>query len=161
MSLLGIDSVCHLICTNEFKSSIISIPSPFNQNQIMDLSITRDANTENNVSLVNGSPYINLNVYLKGIVASAEYKLDLADKNNIEIIEKYASSFIRNKILNYLYSTSKEYHTDIAGFGRFLAYDYLTVDEYSKINWPHLYSNSFFNVNVKFDIINGYLLVKN
>lgn len=155
------DSICHLICTNEFESSIISIPSPFNQNQIIDLSVTRLANTKNNVSLINGSPYIDINVKLKGWVASSEYNLDLTDKNNIKIIEKYASSFLKDKILDYLYSTSKKYHTDIAGFGKFLAYDYLTVEEYKKINWPQLYSNSFFNVNVNIDIVNGYLLVQN
>lgn len=155
------DSVCHLMCTNAFKSSIISIPSPFNQNQIMDLSISCCANTQNHVSLINGSPYIEVDVKLRGVVASSEYKLDLTDRNNVELIEKYASSFMKEKIINYLYSTAKDYHTDIVGFGRFLAYDFLTVDEYKKIDWPHLYSDSFFNVNVDVDIVNGYLLVQN
>ena len=155
------DSICHLMCTNTFESSIISIPSPFNQNQIMDVSISRYANTHNNVSLINGSPYIEVNVKLKGAVASSEYKLNLTDRNNVETIEKYVSSFIENKIMDYLYATSKEYHTDIAGFGKFIAHDFLTVDEYEKLNWPHLYPDSFFKVNVEVDIVNGYLLVQN
>ena len=160
-SLLGMNSICHLMCTNMFESSIISVPSPFNKNQIMDLSVQTCRNTQNDVSLVNGSPYINVDVSLRALVASSEYGLDLTNRNNVDLIEKYASSYIKNKILDYLYTTSKNYHTDIAGFGKFLAYNYLTVDEYEKLNWPHLYSDSFFNVNVDIDVVNSYLLVQN
>ena len=114
--LAAMDSICHLFCTSKFKSSIISIPSPFNQNQIIDLYIQSSGNTEKNVAIVNGSPYININVKLHGYVLSSENNIDLTDKNNIEEIEKYASSYLENKILDYLYSTSKNFHTDIVGF---------------------------------------------
>ena len=159
--LTGMDSICHLICTNKFESTIISIPSPFNQNQIIDLSIENFKQTQINVSLANDSPYILVDVNLKGVVDSAEYMLDLTDEDNVKLIEEYASSYLENKILNYLYSTAKKYYTDIVGFGRYLAYSYITDDEYLKLNWPHLYLDSFFNCHVDIDILNGNLLVHN
>ena len=149
------------MCTNAFKSSTISIPSPFNQNQIMDLSVQRNRNTKNTVSIINGSPYINVDISLKAVVSSSEKNLDLTQRDNVELIEKYASSYIKEKILDYLYSTSKDYHTDIVDFGKFIAYDYLTVSEFRELDWPHLYPDSFFNCNVDVDVVNGYLLVQN
>lgn len=159
--LTGMDSICHLICTNKFKSTIISIPSPFNEHEIMDLYVQAGGSTKNNVSIINGSPYIKVSVKLKASVASSEYELDLTQKENLELIEKYASSYIKEKILDYLYATSKSYHSDIADFGRFLALDFLTVDEFMKIDWAHLYPDSFFDVDVTVKAISGYLLVQN
>ena len=158
--LTGIDSICHLLCTNKFNSSIISIPSPFNQNQILDISISQSKKTKKNIELIN-SPYITLDVYLQGIVVSSENKLNLTNENDIKTIEKYVSSYMENKILDYLYATSKKYHTDIDSFGKSIAYKFLTVEDYSKLNWPHMYVDSFFHVNVNTQIINGSLLVQN
>ena len=155
------DSICHLMCTNKFKSTIISIPSPFNQNEILDLSVQACRSTKNNVSIINGAPYIKVNINLKASVASSEYGLDLTQKENLELIEEYASSYIKEKVLDYLYTTSKKYHSDIADFGRFLGADFLTVDEFRKLDWAHLYPDSFFDVDVKVNVISGYLLVQN
>ncbi len=154
------DSICHLICTNSFKSTTLSIPSPFIQNQILDLNIQNDGSSKVNVSLLNGSPYINIDVNLKATVDSAEFNLDLSDNENLLLINKYASSLVKHNILDYLYKTSKDYHSDIAGFGKYLASSFSTIDEFKNIDWPNLYSDSFFNVNLNVDVITGYLLVQ-
>ena len=159
--LTGMDSICHLICTNEFGSSIISIPSPFNENEIMDLSVQKGNKTQCDVSIINGSPYIKINANLRASVASSENNLDLTKKENLDLVEKYASSYLEEKMLNYLYKTSKDFHTDIVDFGKFLAYDFLTVDEFRKLNWPELYSDSFFDVDFKIDVVSGQLLIQN
>ena len=155
------DSLCHLICTNNFKSSIISIPSPFRQNQIIDLFIEPSENTKIAVSIINGTPYIEVNAKLKATVASSSDNLNLTEKENIELIEQYASSYMQNKLLEYLYTTSKNFHSDIACFGKYIASYFLTIEDFENLNWPHLYSDSFFNANVKINVVNGALLVQN
>lgn len=159
--LNGINSVCHLLCTNEFKNSTISIPSPFNQGEIMDIFIQSDKSNNIDVSILNGSPYINLTVYLLSYVDSMEYGLDLTSSENVSLIEEYASSYLKSKLLDYLYSTSKEFHADIADFGKYSAVNYLTVADWEKLDWKRIYSDSFFNVDVKIKVKNGNLLVRN
>lgn len=157
--LAGMDSVCHLMCTNEFDSSLITIPSPFHQDGILDLSIQKKGRTDINVSLVNGSPYIKIKVPIKATVSSMEVGLDLSSAENIKLIEEYSASYLKEKLLSYLYKTSKEFHSDIAGFGKSLSIDYLTTDQWQNINWLDLYADSIFDVEVSVDISTSYLLI--
>lgn len=159
--LAGIDSVCHLMCTNKFNSSTISFPSPFNQNSIMDLSIQENGKADIDVHLLNGSPYIKIKVPLLATVASMEYKLNLSSSENIIAIENYAASYLKEKMLNYLYATSKNYHCDIANFGKYLTPMYLTKEDWEKVDWLHLYADSVFDVEIEVQVKSSYLLVTN
>lgn len=159
--LTGIDSVCHLMCTNEFDSSVISIPSPFSQNEIIDLSIQEDGLTEKKVSIVNGSPYIDIKIPLTATVSSMGSSLDLNSSENLNALENYAASYLKEKVLHYLYQTSKEYRSDIAGFGRSLSSQYLTMEDLEKVNWLDLYADSIFNVEIGIHVKSSYILVKN
>ncbi len=157
----ALDSMCHLMCTNEFQTSTISIPSPFNQGEIMDIFIQADKKNNIDVSIINGSPYITINIYLLSYISSMEYGLDLTSSENINLIEQYASSYLESKISEYLYSTAKDFHSDIADLGKYSAPNYFTVTDWEKLEWKKLYSDSFFNVNVEVKVKNGNLLVRN
>ncbi len=159
--LTGMDSICHLICTGDFESTEISIPSPFNQNSIINLSVYENGSSNISVFLVNGSPLIKIKVPLTASVSSMEHGLDLSENENIKILESYASSYMKEKILNYLYKTSKNYHSDIVDFGKHLLPNYLTMNETENIDWLHLYSDSTFSVEVDIHIKGSYILIKN
>ena len=107
------DSICHLMCSNKFKFTTLSVPSPFVQNQIIDLHVQSNEITTTQVSIINGSPYISVDINLKATVESSEFGLDLSNSKNLQLISDSASSFIKNNILDYLYKTSKDFHSDI------------------------------------------------
>lgn len=155
------DSICHLMCTNEFNSTTITIPSPFDQNEFIDLSVQENGRTDINVSLVNGSPYIKIKIPLVASIKSMEFGLDLNSNENISILESYTVSYLKDKILSYLYKTSKDYHADIAGFGESLTSKYLTMQDWENENWLRLYIDSTFDVDVSVDIKNSYILIGN
>lgn len=159
--LTGIESLCHLLVTNKFKSSSITIPSPFEQNGIIDLSITRNKNTSNTVQLVNGYPYIKCSINIDGAVLSASNDFDFTKEDNLRILEEYAKSYLQEKIASYLYKTSKEFNADIVGFGRQLSKNYLTLSEFDELNWLNLYKDSFFEVDVTVNVRSSQLIVKN
>ena len=159
--LNAIESLFHLICTNEFDSSVISVPSPFNQNGIIDLSLHENGKTNVDVSILNGSPYINIHVSLLAYVLSMEDNLDLTNEKNISALEDNAISYIKENLLDYLYRTSNEFHSDIADFGKYELMDYLTIEDWEKLDWLSLYANSTFHVEVSFEIKSPYLLIKN
>ena len=159
--LTGIETVCHLMFTNSFHHTVLSIPNPFVENGFIDLSLLKKDNMSKEVKLINGSPYIKGKVSLIGNIVSMDIGLDFSSSENIEILEEYASNYLKEHLLNYLYKTSKDFGTDIVGFGRILLKKYWTFEEWEKIDWLKLYKDSFFDVEIDLDIKNSNLLLKN
>lgn len=156
----GFETMCHLICSNKFGSSVISIPSPFEENGIIDLSISKNSATKREVELVNGSPYITCDISLNATVLSMGNEIDVSTNENIAIISEYANSYLEEKILDYLYKTAKQLHADIDCFGKHLYADYLTIEEFEKIGWLEIYQDSYFDVHVDVTVKSSNLLIK-
>lgn len=156
--LTAVETICHLIVTNQLEECIFSIPSPFNEDFSIDLFITPDRSTKNKVKIVNGSPYISTDVKLNARILSATKNSNYFEGNNLETIEEYAVSYVKSELENYLYKTSKNYKSDIALFGRYAVGNFKTWDEWMAYDWLDNYSNSFFNVKVDVDVISSYLI---
>ncbi len=156
--LTAIETVCHLIITNELEECIISIPSPFDSDSVIDLYVNIQKNTKNKVEIINGSPYISCDVKLDARILSADENSNYFEKENLELIKAYANSYMKNQIENYLYKTSKNYKSDIVKFGKYAVHNFLTWQDWLDYNWCGNYENSFFNVDVNVDIISSYLI---
>lgn len=152
--LTGMESLCHLLIVNKFKSATISIPSPFNSDSIINLYLTTPKDSESSVELVNGTPYITCNVSVTGNITALDENLDYSTEENLKLIEDYTNSYLEQNILSYLYKTSKEYNCDIANFGRHVIGNYLTWNDWIESDWLYNYQNSFFSVNVNSNIRN-------
>lgn len=158
--LNGLESICHLIVTNKMENCMITIPSPFEPNGIINLQLQLSKNTQNNVNVSNGSPLISCSVYLEGNIISSSNNVDYSSKENLELIEKYANAYIEGLISQYLYKTSKEFQSDIVGFGKYLRDGYLTWEDWEKYDWLSKYQNSFFDVTVKTSVKAGELFLR-
>jgi len=157
--LNGIETICHLIVTNELETCTITIPSPFSTVDSIDLYVELENKTQNKVKLVNGAPYITTKVHLYSRVLSVNKNSDYLTEENIKKIEEYTNSYIESNISQYLYKTSKKYNTDIAGFGKYVIHNFLYWDEWQQYNWLNNYSNAFFNVDVTTNLRSGYLIM--
>lgn len=144
--------------TNELEECIFSIPSPFDEDVSIDIYITPDRNTKNDVKIVNGAPYISTDVKLNARILSATKNSNYFEKDNLELIEDYANSYIKSELEKYLYKTSKDYKSDIALFGKHAVKYFNTWEEWMEYDWLDNYSNSFFNVNVDVNVISSYLI---
>lgn len=152
MKLIGelnaIESVCYLILTNQLDRCIISIPSPFNPNESIDLLFKINNSSKNKVKIINSTPYITCNIELKASIHSFSGNIDYTAAENINTIEEYASSYMKAKISDFLYKTAKVYHSDITGFGHYITPKYSTINKLKESHWKDNYKNSFFDVNV-------------
>ena len=92
---------------NEMEECIISIPSPFDEDAVIDLYVTLDNNTKNDVKIVNGSPYISTKVDLNSKILSSEKNSNYFEEDNLKLIEEYATSYMKSQIESYLYKISK------------------------------------------------------
>ena len=153
----SIETLSHLIITNKLDNAIITIPNPFDLNTNISLAVRYNSKTKHSVELINGSPFITCDIDLAANVTSMDYNIDLTQDKNLIIIENYLKSYITNTITQYLYKTSKELKSDIAGFGKYVIPNYLTWKNWINSDWLNNYQNSFFKVNAKVNVESGYL----
>ena len=157
--LNGLESICHLIMSNKLKNAQIRIPSPIENLDYIDLYLELDDKTRSSVYLTNSTPYIKSNVKITAKMQSMNRDIDLNDKEVTSKIEKAAEDFLKEKLYNYLYKTSKELNSDIDEFGLYALKYFTTQDEWKSYNWLHHYQDAFFNVDVHINLRSSYLLV--
>ncbi len=155
--LTGLDSICHVIVNNELDKCTLSVPSPFESGKYVDIALTSSKRPKCNVDLKDSSPVINIDVYLIGYGLSLNENTSYDNEESLESIQNSAEAYLKEQIEHYLYKTSKEFNSDISGFGKYAMKNYLTIDEWDKSNWLENYKNSTFNVNVDLTIKSGHM----
>ena len=97
-------------------------------------------------------------MYLTGRILTYD-----ADSNYIEgsyytAIENSAEKYMTSQISSYLNKISKVYKSDIVGFGKFAAKNFLTQNDWNNYDWRSNFKNAFFDVDVNVIVASGYLL---
>ena len=71
-TLETLDSISHLFVANEIKTCILTLDSPFKSDEKVDMEITKlYKHTSFDISLINNSPFIEIDVYPKCYVKSS------------------------------------------------------------------------------------------
>ncbi|MBR3673542.1 MAG: Ger(x)C family spore germination protein [Clostridia bacterium] len=153
--LSGFETVCFLLISDKIEICTISVPSPFETNAEIDLSIRKSKKPKIDVELINGSPYITVDLYLEAHGLTLNETIDYTSISDTELLENSANKFLESEITNFLYKTSSKFNSDIFGFGKHVLSKYLTWEEWENSNWNNNYKNSFFKVNVHVSIISG------
>lgn len=156
--LSTLESICHLLIDNNIDSFLISVKNPISNNSYIDLSMSQSQNTKIDVSIVNGSIYISLELFVSGKVLTLDENFSYKDNSVLTSIEKVSNSYLENVLLSYLYKTSKEYKSDIDGFGKYALKSFLTDQEWQNFNWHSKYKDAIFNVTVNTNIESSMLL---
>ncbi len=158
--LNGIETIAHLLLTDQLNDCTVNVSDPFNENSVITLSINEQKTPQNRVRMVNNSPYIESKIYLNANILSLNNNSDYSDDENLKILGKYVDSYIKSHVESYLYKTSKELNSDIIGFGRKTWIYSLDLNNWSKRNWLDNYKNSIFNVQVYTNVKNSFLILK-
>lgn len=156
--LTAMECLCHLIITNDIKECILSIPNPFSEDSIIDLYVTTEKKTKNDVKIINGSPFIETKIRLNAKILSNQEGSNYFSEENLKLVEEYANSYITSQLENYLYKVSKEFGTDIDLFGKHAVKYFPTWNKWIDYNWLDNFSNSFFKIDAKIDVVSSYLI---
>lgn len=157
-NLSGIETVCHFILTNELDTCSISVPSPFEDGNTLDLFIALNQKPKTKVILTNGSPFVKTQISLVAKILSFNNSTSNLTSDLIKQVEESAQSYLTDQIYQYLYKTSTEFKSDISGFGKFARKNFVTLQDWDSYNWLSNYSSSTFQVDLDFSIKSGYLL---
>lgn len=155
-----LQTIAQLMITNELNACMISIKSPFQEDEFIDLNLKKCTSSLIDVDLINHTPYITIDISIKGSINSSGEAFDYTLPENIALVEKAANKYLETLIKEYLYTISKEYNSDVVGFGGILASKFLTNDEYDKIEWNDVFKDSFFKVDVDTHITSSHLFNK-
>lgn len=143
-----IDSICYSIILSKLENCILTIQNPFIEGEELDVQVKLRNNSDIYVDLVNGTPYIKIDIYIESALANTYFDFDYTSDENIKILENATSKYLEELILNYLYEISHTLNTDICGFKNRLANNYLTTEEFEKVNWEKIFKYSYFEINV-------------
>lgn len=152
--------ISHLLLTNKLTTSTVTIPSPFKEDDKIDLTIRRKKPTQVSVNLVNNSPYIESDIYITADIVTANANSDYSSTENLKKLEYNLNKYIEKIIYEYLDITSKEYSCDTVSFGERLSTKYSTLDEFKKVHWSSIYKDSFFNVRAHCEVVSSNLITK-
>lgn len=158
--LNGMETICHHMISSTLNSCIINIPSPFDENKIISLRVRLVKDTKNKAKLVNSSAYITSNMSLEARILTMGENSKYLNTEELEDLEKALNSYLTDKIYDYLYKVSKEFNSDIDGFGKHLVQNFQTTKEWEDFNWLENFKNSFFDVTVHATIKSGYILME-
>jgi len=140
------------------EECILSIPSPFDEESVIDLYVTLGEETKNDVKIINGSPLISTKIKLDAKILSSDRNSNYFEEENLSLIEEYANSYINAKLENYLYKVSKELDSDIDLFGRYAVKYFPTWDKWIDYDWLNSYKNAFFKIDASVNVISSYLI---
>lgn len=155
-----INSIAHLATTNKLNTCIVTIDSPFYENEKIDLELNLYKDTEISVDIINGSPFISVQIYPEGTIKSSGSTFNYIDNNEIETLEKATNAYLENIFKEYFYNISKEYNADIVGFKSICQSTILTKEEFNKIHWDDIFQDSFFDVTINTKINSSNLFNK-
>ena len=156
--LTAIETMLHLILTDNFESGIITLNHPLKENSTIDIALYSHKKTNIDAKLINGSPFATIEVFLNSRLLSVDKNSGDFDADEIKELESLINSYLENAILNYLYKTSKEFESDIDGIGQSLLTKFKNSKEWNNYNWPQNYKNTFFKAHVNTNIKSSFLL---
>lgn len=155
--LNSIETLCHMIVSNKLKNATINVPNPYDNKNNISLYISFSKKTKKSVEIINDYPYISCDISIKGYVMNLDDTLDLTNGEVVQKINESATAYLKYCVLSYLYKTAKDFHSDIDGFGSHLIYKYPSTKEWENSDWLNNYENSFFDVNVDFNVLSAQL----
>lgn len=154
------ETIAFLNMRNAVDRFLISVPDPFNHNNYIDIYVTPLKSRKVDIDTSSSTPYINVNCYFSArIYSMAENSKYLSD-DVLAAISNSCNSYLENIISDYLYKTSKNFKSDVNGFGNNATKNFLTTKDFENYNWNENYKNAFFKVNVDTSVKSGMLITE-
>lgn len=158
--LNAIETISLLSIRNDLNEFLISIPDPLNENQYLDIYLTPTASTDVKVDTSNGSPYIKVKFRFAGRIYSMAENSKYLEPDVLEEISNACNSYLESIFSDYLYKTSKEFKSDINGFGKSALTNFFTTQDFENYDWLENYKDAFFDVSVDTLVKSGMLITE-
>lgn len=144
-TLTNYEVLAHSIMTNSLQAVNFDLGET-------TVAISQRKRPQIKLNMVDGIPHIDITVLLDARLLYSGDNIDYLQGEQKKDLQNKLEKEFKNIITTYLEKTSKEFKSDIVGFGKILKGNYLTIEELEKIDWLNIYENSIFNLKVKFNV---------
>lgn len=114
--------------------------------------VTREKASNTKVKIINNKPQIDINLKLKVDVQAVQSDNDYDDPQKAVQLKKAYEDYINDSANKLLRKITKDYKSDIFGFGEFAKRNYKTIYEWEQAKWPQIFEQSEYNLNVELGI---------
>lgn len=160
--LTAVESICHLLITNELDSCIISIDNPVSEesNEKMELNIFPLKDSDVKVDIKDDKPYISIKLSLKADIMTLDEDINYETEEVSSKISNATKEYMKEQINNYLNKISKEYNVDIDHFCTKGPAHFATISEWEDFKWDEKFKDAVFDVDIDIDALSTMLITK-
>ena len=159
--LSTIETLCYSLIKDEVDNFIITITSPFNENQKIDIKVGDLSQLDTDIDLSSGKPVINIKFNLNAEIINSIESQNQSYDETLEKLDLALKDYLSNEFKTYLYKTSREYKSDINEFYRIAKRQFLTNSDFFNYDWATKYESADFNVEFNEDIISTLIIRQN
>lgn len=158
--LTALETISYLTVRNKIDRFLISIPDPENPNNYLDIYLTPKDSTYVDIDTSTSSPYIKVKTGFTGRIYSMSDNSKYLEPDVLDNISEACNQYLETVFSDYLYKTSKEFKSDINGFGKYALGNFFTTQDFDNYDWLRNYQNSFFEVEVDTSVKSGMLITE-
>lgn len=160
--LSAVESMCHLLITNELDSCIVSIDNPISkeQSEKMEIHLFPSKKSEIKVNIKDDKPYIFIKLSLEADIMTLDKGINYETDETLSKISAATKDYLKEQMNNYLNKVSKEYNVDIDHFCTKGPAHFSTISEWEKFNWKEKFKDAVFDVDIDIDVLSTMLITK-
>lgn len=158
--LCALETISFLTIRNHVDRFLVSVPDPTDSNNYIDIYLTPEGSTTVDINTSTSSPYIKVKAEFTGRIYSMTDNSKYLDTDILNAISESCSKYLESVFSSYLYKTSKEFKSDINGFGKYALNNFFTTEDFNNYNWSENYKDAFFEVEVNSSVKSGMLITE-
>lgn len=137
----------HLLVSGGLQDLTITLPDVQDTEKTLTVNIKQSKSPKFDVKIEKNIPKIKIDVYINARLRSVSSTTDYLESENKYALNEEIKENIKLAVLDYL-NKIKELDSDIAALGRFAKKNVLTHKEFEELDWPSIFKNSEFEINV-------------
>lgn len=158
--LCALETTTYLAIKNEVNRFLVSVPDPDDVNSFLDIYLYPNGSPNIEIDTSTSSPYIKLKTKFNGRIYSMSNNSQYLEPDILKDISETCNKYLESVFSDYLYKTSKEFNSDINGFGKYALGNFFTTEDYDTYNWNDNYRNAFFSVQVDTSVKSSMLITE-
>ena len=148
----GDEIIAHSILTDKFQRVNLSVQDVAIPNANTVVTVSKYLHPKIKVKMENDIPQIDITLKLSAQLIKSGSETDYLNSSNQKKLIQNIKYRLTEILSSYLAKTSREFKTDIAGFGRYVKANYVTWDEFEEIDWLNKYPKSKFKLNIEVEL---------
>lgn len=158
--LCALETTTFLAITNKIDRFLISVPDPDDVNSYIDIYLYPKGSTSIDVDTSSASPFIKVKAGFTGKIYSMSNNSQYLDPEILKNLSETCNKYLESVFTDYLYKTSKDFKSDINGFGKYALNNFFTTQDFNDYNWLNNYQNAFFEVQIDTSIKSSMLITE-